>query len=247
MGQTFEVDPPFRVINSFSLFLGPRRNGSGPVSFRAYLGEWESFRLGEVVFESPTLTRNPPPSEEFSFTPTEYHFDVGGIRLKPNKEYVAFLSISELPLQPTSGFGMPSQGFDGLESGEFVFQNNGNDFELLQSSAWSTLGAESGLPPGTDVWFRASFSRVPEPSSLSLTLAAFLILVASRVCGSRPRAGKLCPLKREFSCSGTSGARGRLLDAPILRDDVPGGWLKRSSSEFGIPNGKRTGTRVRRP
>jgi hypothetical protein len=145
------------VIDSFSLFLRDRVGGAGTLDLRGYLAVWDGTKAGALLFTSTTQTMNA------AGTLQEFAFNTGGIALVGGLQYVVFLSISDLGLQPNSLFGMPTAG-SVLAGGNFVFMNNGTNFGALFTSNWSQFGNH-------DVWFKASFSSptaVPEPGPLAL-------------------------------------------------------------------------------
>lgn len=155
-GQTFTVGAD-DILDSFSLYLRARFAGAGPLDLKGYIGAWDGTKVSSVLFTGGTQTMNAAGDLQ------EFAWNTGGLALNTGDSYVAFLSISEIGLQPTSQFGMPN-GVDSIP-GQFVFQNNGLDFGALQTSSW-TLG---WIGEG-DVWFKASFSAtaVPEPGTMAL-------------------------------------------------------------------------------
>lgn len=160
-GQTFTVSGPDTQLDSFSLYLRDRYDGTGTLDLRGYVASWDSvnFRANNLLFESATQTMNADGTlQEFAFSPA------GGLGLTAGQQYVAFLSISNLTSQLGSTFGMPNAG-SVLSGGQFVFQNNGTEPFQLFLSPWSTFVGPQ------DVWFKTSLSNpsaVPEPASLML-------------------------------------------------------------------------------
>ncbi len=94
--------------------------------------------------------------QQFAFSPN--------LALTPGNQYVALLSIANLPGQVESNFGMP-HGIDQI-SGEFVFLNNGNS-----PSEWTTSPWTLGWIGQDDVWFGAAFDLTPTPEPATLLLA----------------------------------------------------------------------------
>lgn len=156
-GQIFSVTGTETLLDSFSLYLRGRFDGAGSLDVRGYIGDWDGSMATSILFESSTQTMNAAGElQEFAFSPD--------INLISGNSYVAFLSISNLPDQPSSRFGMPF-GVDSIPGGLSYF-NNGNNFGALTTESWS--GATN-----FDAWFKASLIsaplvQVPEPSSVAL-------------------------------------------------------------------------------
>lgn len=165
MGQTFTVSGPDTQLDSFSLYLRDRFNGEGTLDLRGYIASWDSVnaRASSILFESTTQTMNAAGTlQEFAFSPP------GGQALIAGQQYAAFLSISNLSLQPTSQFFMPITNGAVLSGENFLYANSSNNFSsLLASDVWN-------VDPNFNAWFKASLSApnavpaVPEPSSLLL-------------------------------------------------------------------------------
>lgn len=180
-GQVFVPGAGDSHLASFSLYLVDRYAGSGPLDVRGYLAEWDGTKAGTLLFSSPTVTMNA------AGTLQEMAFGTD-LLLTQGKEYVAFLSTSELPAGAESLFGMP-QTADVID-GTFVFANSGSDFGTLFTAGWSGFGGE-------DIWFKADFgneSAVPEPSAWVLLIGGFgLVGAAARrgrgTTGATPSSG----------------------------------------------------------
>lgn len=165
-GQTFTA--PGATLDSFTMWLRGRVAGSGPLDLRGYIAEWDGLRASNILWTSSTQTMDASGNlTAFNFFPN--------ISLTAGNTYVAFLSISELPAQSLSTFGMPFAG--GAIPGAFVFLNNGTNFAALTTQRWDTLG-------GSDAWFRAEFDgvrAVPGPvvgaglPGLAMAFGSFLV------------------------------------------------------------------------
>ncbi len=155
-GQTFTPDATQTQLTGFSLFLRNRGSGSGTLDLRGYIASWDGNKATSILYESATQTMNAAGTlQEFAFSPN--------LALMAGNEYVAFISISNLPGQPFSTFGMPNGG-DSI-AGQFVFFNSGTNFAALTTDNW-----DLGWIGNNDVWFKASFgaTAVPEPGTLAL-------------------------------------------------------------------------------
>lgn len=171
-GQTFIAPASDNVMQSFSFFLRDL-GGGADLQFQGYVAAWDptvgfSRLTGPLLFES-AVRSGPTTTSTF----TRYDFDVGGLTLTPGVSYVAFLSASGLfdafPVEEAlSSWGLvPTNGGDHYIGGGFVFNNSGNDFGLLSSSAWSGFGT-------SDLAFEMVFENavdptvIPEPSTVLL-------------------------------------------------------------------------------
>ena len=143
-----------------------RFRGSGSLDLRGYIAGWDGLKATSILYTSTTRTMNADANpQEFAFDPD--------ITLVSGATYVAFLSISQLSLQPDSSFGMPNSNFS--FPGGFAFLDNGLDFGALTTSNWtqSPIFDRRGNFIGFfDVWFKASLidppAAVPEPGTLAL-------------------------------------------------------------------------------
>lgn len=160
-------------LTTFSLFLDNRPPGVGSsatLDLRGYVGAWNGTQVTSILFESTTQTMNAAGTlQEFAFTPD--------ISVVPGDEYVAFLSISNLPVQPTSEFGMPLAG--DVIAGSFVYLNNALNTAQWTTAPWgSFLNGFTGPFTGYDAWFKASFTAdtpAPEPATWAMLLFGFLM------------------------------------------------------------------------
>ncbi|WP_374581170.1 VPLPA-CTERM sorting domain-containing protein [Pseudoduganella sp.] len=169
-GQTFSLAGK-QTLNSFSMFL--TGEVPGPVHFKAYLYEWSGDRAqGPALFTSAAQSftgSGPGASKEFAF-------NTGGVNLKDGKSYVAFLSASGLFDGVASSAKMPSTYASVLDSGNFVYINNGNNTGAWTNSQWIPMA-------NRDLWFKASYestAAVPLPASLPLLGMGLLALGFAR-------------------------------------------------------------------
>nr|WP_294501357.1 hypothetical protein [uncultured Rhodopila sp.] len=176
-GETFTPDASQTTLTDFSMYLEDRYAGSFPLNLRGYIATWNGSYAGTILYESATQTMNAAGTlQEFDFNPD--------ITLSSGSTYVAFLSVSNLPAQQVSLFGMPGSNVV-IPGGAFVFNNNGMDFAALTSSAWA-------VDPANDVWFKASFGEAV-PVGEPLTLPMFGLALA--VLGFVARRGQNCDLQ----------------------------------------------------
>lgn len=158
-GQTFTAGAGQDTLQSFSLFLGSRHDGSGPLSLKGYFGTWEGDHVGSILYTSGTQTTNGN---------QEFDFNTGGLGLAAGSQYVGFLSVSDLGAQDTSNFYMPQANVP-LADGNFVYLNNETNFSQIFSPGWAVTDP--------DVAFKATFGgasgAVPEPDTWAMMLFGF--------------------------------------------------------------------------
>jgi hypothetical protein len=166
----------------FSFWLGPtddqQYEGAGldPVDFAGYLMRWDGKKaIGPVLFASSMVsTTNTLQVGEFD----RFDFNTGGLVLEEGAEYVAFVSASNF-FDGDAGVVQMSTGLHNnpYPDGAFVFNINGQNFDLLTTTDWDSLA-------GTDAQFFASFSEttapIPEPGSLALLALGGAAVYASR-------------------------------------------------------------------
>ncbi len=175
-GETF-IAPADNVFQDFTFYINP----SGTLYSKAYVYAWSgglSYGQGPGKATGSALYASPSSivlaGNNGVFQPVTVN--TGGITLTPGDAYVMFLTLSN-PSDYAASNGNSSWGTVAHPSpndggGSFVWDNNGNNFSALTSSAWSTFENFG------DLSFKAVFTRssVPEPSTLILTLMGLLSL-----------------------------------------------------------------------
>ena len=130
-----------------------------------YRNAWDGSKAtGSQLFASSQLTStNNGGADGFE----QFTINTGGLHLVSGTQYVAFFSASNFfdGLLGTSGWELSAS--DVYSGGNFVYDNNGNNFASLTTSAWD---CGSLCLAGRDTWFIANFSEVsvPEPSILAI-------------------------------------------------------------------------------
>jgi hypothetical protein len=159
-GQTFLADG--NIIRGFSLYLMTRVDGfpDVPLGFKGYIGSWDGSKMGSLLYASEARSRSGNGLMEFAF-------DTGNIAVTAGSYYVAFLSVSDMPLQADSRFTMPTAR--NYIPGTFVYQNNRHDFSKLTTQAW--------LPQTEDAYLKVQFdtaTAVPEPATWALLITGLM-------------------------------------------------------------------------
>ena len=153
-GETFTApSSPNTVLQDFSFYLaGPA--AAGDIKLGAYIATWTGTNAGTLVYSSAEVDYANTGNAQLSF-------NTGGVSLSPGGSYVAFLSVSQY-YGDSSGEAYVSSGAATIPGGNFVYYNNGGNFNALFTNTWSA----TGLKP--DWAFTADFSSAtatPEPST----------------------------------------------------------------------------------
>lgn len=176
-GQTFSINGADNILGNFSFFFD--HSYGDDVDFAAYVAEWDGSKaVGPILYSSSqqTLSASSSGFQEFSF-------NTGNVQLETGKQYVSFFSASSF-FDGQSGMaslGSIAPGFgssNAYSGGNFVYQNNGSNFNSLFSSAWS--GANGSGFGKNDAAFKLSLSSnngqpakdVPEPMTILGTILA---------------------------------------------------------------------------
>lgn len=178
-GQTFVAPSTDSVLDSVTLylddFLDPNMGRPDYVKFAFYVMQWDSINSmasGAVLYQSGmyTTTNNGGAGGFEGFT-----FNTGGLSLSPGSEYVFFLNASDFFDGSWDGalMGITTDEYLG---GSFALLNNGSDFDLVTTDAWT-------IWQDTDLAFTATFSApsaTPIPGAVWLLGTGLLGLVGIR-------------------------------------------------------------------
>ena len=151
-GQTFTATNSDAILKDFTFYLD--YNSGAATNYQAYVYQWDATNghiAGSALYTSTVQTG---PST-FGFEPQT--FTIGSLDLTPGQSYVAFLSTTGVSNSGNSGYlwGLvyPAVPYTG---GAWVSDYNGNDFNLLSTSPWSTTGNSSGFV--ADLAFSMNFA-----------------------------------------------------------------------------------------
>jgi hypothetical protein len=132
-GQTITATATQARLSSFT-FQMYQFSGTAP-QYQAFVYQWDATNnriTGNALFSSGVLTA---PSGT-AFTPVT--INTGNVVLKPGQQYVLFLTTSTITGQTNAlyRYGAPPNNA-AYGGGQFVYRNNGTDFNLLSTSSWS--------------------------------------------------------------------------------------------------------------
>jgi hypothetical protein len=167
-GQTILAPATDTQLDSFSFEV----KLPSTANFKGYVYAWDTDKMiGSSLFESAVVHT----SQDQAFE--KITFNTGGINLSPGASYVLFCNInglSESGYLSGSGYGYFGVTGDLYSGGNFVFANNGNDFNLLFQPSTINGSWNSTVLSYDDLAFDATFSSggtsptVPEPATMLL-------------------------------------------------------------------------------
>ncbi len=132
-GQTITPTAGQTVLSSFTFDLR-QASGTAP-QFQAFVYQWDPVNnriTGASLFTSTVFTA---PTTGAAFAPVT--INTGSVVLSPGRQYVMFLSTSTVGGQPNSSYRYGSIGNNtAYAGGQFVFQNNGTNFNNLSTTSW---------------------------------------------------------------------------------------------------------------
>lgn len=143
-GQTFTAPASSVYLNSFQIYL--KKNSGAQVNYQAYLYAWNGTQAtGSSIFTGAVTSA--PASSFFQ----SLLINTGSAPVTAGSNYVFFIT--------TSGVANPNNGLYGqgvintnvYSGGQAVYSNNGTNFNLLTTSAWT-------LNPTKDFAFIANFT-----------------------------------------------------------------------------------------
>lgn len=163
-GQVITADAAENFLNSFTFFVDDRVNPD-VLEFEAYVYAWNGSRAtGSALFQSgPYSSTNNGGADGYE----AFTVATGGVELVGGDQYVLFFSASNLfdGVIGTSVWAYInglSEGTDYYTGGNFVFQNNGNDFGALTTNNWFER-ADSDLAFIAE--FGSTADPIPEPGT----------------------------------------------------------------------------------
>jgi len=156
-GETFTAPAaPDTNLANFSFWIA-QADSPGDIIMAAYIATWTGTNAGTLLFTSAPIDY--PNVGENKLT-----FDTGGLALNPGQQDVMFLSVSQFYGQ-SAGLAQVDQGDATIPGGNFVYYNNGGDFNVLFTNGWDA----QGIKPDWAVELNfTSGNQVPEPGTLML-------------------------------------------------------------------------------
>lgn len=163
-GQTFIVPETDNYLDTWTFYLMEASVDSTDFAF--YLMDWDSSSrraTGSILYQSTMVTT----SDNGGLGGYEaFSFDLGGLALESGNNYAAFISVSEHFDGTIGAVALGTTSTDDVYiGGDYIWQDNDDD-----TSAWTA--SEWAVSTINDTAFTASFSSIPEPSSLALLLGA---------------------------------------------------------------------------
>ena len=160
-GETFSAPTNGNdVLQSFSFYIAQAVT-PGNINLSAYIAPWTGTMACTPLYISPEVVYNNGTDEQLSFV-------TDGLSLTAGAQYVMFLSVSQYYDSP--GEAQISSGSATIPGGNFVYFNNGNNYNELFTTPWDA----TGLKPDWAVTADFSASAVPEPASLTILGAALV-------------------------------------------------------------------------
>ncbi len=157
-GETFTAPTTGdNVLKNFSFYMAGPYSG-GDIIMSAYIATWTGTNAGTLLYTSAAVDYPNTGNAQLVF-------NTSGLSLTPGASYVAFLSISQYYGQ-SQGESYISQGLATIPGGNFVYYNNGGDFNALFNSTWDATGLKPDWAVTMD--FTSGAPQVPEPASLFL-------------------------------------------------------------------------------
>lgn len=193
-GQTFTTPTTDNFLDSFTFFLNDDLNPD-VVDFAGYVMAWDGAKATGPILYNSFVSEGSARSTTGASGFEQFTFNTGGITLTPGQQSVAFLSASNF-FDGSDGTAVMGLANDTYPGGEFIYFNNGSDFNLLTTNQWDCTNCSIG-----DAAFSASFSAsaTPVPFEFSPSLG---ILALGALGGLDQLKRKL--QKRKFSKSAFS-------------------------------------------
>lgn len=138
-GQTITATAGQAVLSSFTFELS-QTGGTAP-QYQAFVYQWDPVNrriTGSSLFTSNVFTA---PTTGAAYSPVT--INTGSVVLAPGQQYVLFLTTSTVGGQPNSAYRYGSVGTNtAYAGGQFVFQNNGTNFNNLSTNTWSFIAQD---------------------------------------------------------------------------------------------------------
>lgn len=183
-GQSFTVPTGANAINSFTFWLNDELNSSA-LHFTANLVKWNGITgTGPLLYSSAaqvtTDNHGAGGMEMFQFT-------FPGITVASGDQYMAFLSTLGVSSGLTGAAYVGDMNGDVMSGGRAYANDTTTTVANAVQNGWAFL------QPSVDLAFRAEFTAVPEPASVSL----FGFFALAAWCVRRRRRNPGCSLNQK--------------------------------------------------
>lgn len=183
-GQSFTVPTAVNAINSFTFWLNDELNSS-PLHFTANLVKWNGATgTGPLLYSSAVqITTNNHGADGMEI----FQFNFPGITVAPGDQYMAFLSTLGV------SSGLTGAAYVGYMSGDVMSGGRAYVNYTTTTVANAVPSGWAYLQPSVDLAFRAQFTVVPEPTTVSL----FSMFAITALCVRRRQRNTGCGLNRK--------------------------------------------------
>lgn len=163
MGQTFIAPINTSRLLDFSFWTRGGYESTNDVSFKGYIMEWDGMKAtGPMLYQSDIRSS----TKKWGEGTERFDFNTGGIDLVTGRSYIAFLSAIgcyTTPPDHNAWLYLMIDFYDPqYEDGRHVYTSSHGSYATLASSDWVQNQGVYDI----DLGFHATFTEIPEPSSI---------------------------------------------------------------------------------